>query len=220
MGDRLLQSDFLLCIWLTVLQSFLPGKQGNSQWVNKASQPLQTTHFKIIMSSIGMMQQSFKWRAMQVPGTYVNPFGSGKEEPTSWTVMRGPTFYVMFMTLFWRHSMTAKPEVRCRGGSHSEEVCHPRRTKLSGQCQFQPGFVWKKVYLNQEFTFKAQVNIAKLKWTHPDSSLTGYVGFILRRTAVATVSCSTVEGTMRVLCIYCKHSSLSAFCHSSVWVPS
>ena len=46
--------------------------------------------------------------------------------------------------------------------------------------------------------------------------LTGFVGLILRSTAVASASRSTIEGTMRVLCMC---SSLSAFCHSSVRVP-
>ena len=50
--------------------------------------------------------------------------------------------------------------------------------------------------------------------------LSGYVDLILHSTAVATTSQSTVEGTMRVLCSYCMGSSLSAFCHSSIRVPS
>ena len=46
--------------------------------------------------------------------------------------------------------------------------------------------------------------------------LTGYVGLILHSTPVATVSHSTVVGTMRVLCSYHINSSFSAFCHCSV----
>ena len=49
---------------------------------------------------------------------------------------------------------------------------------------------------------------------------TGYVGLILRSTAVTSASRSNVEGTMRVLCSYCMCSSFSAFCHSSIRVPS
>ena len=49
---------------------------------------------------------------------------------------------------------------------------------------------------------------------------TGYIGLILRSTAVATASRSTFEGTMRVLCSYCMCSSFSTCCHSSVRVPS
>ena len=43
--------------------------------------------------------------------------------------------------------------------------------------------------------------------------MTGYVGFILRSTIVATASGSTV---MRVLCSYCMRSSFSAFCLSTI----
>ena len=49
--------------------------------------------------------------------------------------------------------------------------------------------------------------------------LTGYVGLILRSTAVATARRGTVEGTMRVLeSAATSCSSLSAFCQSSVRV--
>ena len=47
--------------------------------------------------------------------------------------------------------------------------------------------------------------------------LNDYVGLIKRPTTVATVSRSTIESTMRVLCSYCMCSS---FCHSSISIPS
>ena len=45
-------------------------------------------------------------------------------------------------------------------------------------------------------------------------------GSHIQSTAVPTSYRSTIEGTMRVLCSYCMCSSLSAFCHSRVRVPS
>ena len=62
-----------------------------------------------------------------------------------------------------------------------------------------------------------------LLYSHCKSSrflLTRYMSHILHSTAVATASRSTAEGTMRVLCSYCLQSSFSAFCYSSVRVPS
>ena len=54
----------------------LSRKRENNQ--SKVSQLSQTTYFKIIMSSIGIMQKSFKWSVMQVSGTYVNPLDQEK----------------------------------------------------------------------------------------------------------------------------------------------
>ena len=63
--------------------------------------------------------------------------------------------------------------------------------------------------------------ICHLVGAHPDSFWPAtWVDNILHSTSVATTSCSTVEGTMRVLCNYCMCSSFSAFCHRSIWVPS
>ena len=60
---------------------------------------------------------------------------------------------------------------------------------------------------------------------HLDSSWpAGYMGLILHNTAVATASRSTIEGTMRVLCSYCMHCSLSSLLpqkhQSTLIIPS
>ena len=75
---------------------------------------------------------------------------------------------------------------------------------------------WQKMTLNIHYTFAVTLGLLYTS----RFLLTRYVGLILSSTAVATTSHSTVEGTMKVLCIYCMHSSLSASCHSSIRVPS
>ena len=75
--------------------------------------------------------------------------------------------------------------------------------------------------LSYHFYFNHLANkVAICKYYTSRILLTGYVGLISRSTAVASASRSTIEGTMRVLCSYCVRSSLSAFCHSSIRVPS
>ena len=69
-------------------------------------------------------------------------------------------------------------------------------------------------YNKKENKFRKQTK------THIHIPPTGYTGLMLHRIAVATASCSTVEGIMRILCSYCMGISFSAFHHSSVKVPS
>ena len=58
----------------------LPRKLENNQLVNKAS---HRSHYKTTMSLTGMKLEFFKVKVVQVPGTLVNPFGSGKQEQKS-----------------------------------------------------------------------------------------------------------------------------------------
>ena len=57
----------------------------------------------------------------------VHDVGSSFPDPNGFTYVPG--------TCITLH-LKGKLVVGCRGGSHSEEVCPPRRMKLSGQCQF------------------------------------------------------------------------------------
>ena len=73
---------------------------------------------------------------------------------------------------------------------------------------------------NCKFIFQCDKGIIYIVYIHIQIPLTGYAGLIQRSTAVATVSHSTSEGTMRVLIHYCDKRLRSYCTRSCCRVPS
>ena len=102
MGDRFLQSVFLLFTWL-------PDSPG----------------FTVVM----WCQKMVINMTLKVGPFTVHDFGSSVSDPNEFTYVPG-TYIVLHLLshvydLFWCHTRTINAEVRCRRESHSEKVCHP-----------------------------------------------------------------------------------------------
>ena len=77
-----------------------------------------------------------------------------------------------------------------------------------------------KVCCQRHYFSVRSVTVCLVFHIHIHFPPTSYIGLILRSTAVATASRSTIEGTMRVLWCYCDKRLRSYYACSSIRVPS